>query len=92
MRYEITKKEYEEIEDLVFHALNAPNKQEAKRYIMILNNTGYDLAGSAKNILSELCASVDNASGRVADKARKESFCKMDLFKLEGYIKKENPL
>ncbi len=86
MRYKITQAEYTKIEELMHYALCAPNKNEAKRYIQELKATGYGLAGAVSNILSELCADVDNASGRVEDKVRKESFCRTDLYKLNMFV------
>lgn len=88
MRYKITQEEYKKIGELMNSALNAPNKNESKRYIQELRTVGYGLAGAASNILSELCADVDNASGRVDDKARKESFCRTDFHKLNMFVEK----
>ena len=47
-----------------------------------------DLGGSANNILHELIAETENASGRVADRNRKESFARTTLYKLEMFIEK----
>ena len=90
MRYHITAGEYGRIESLVLQALSAPNKKEANRYIQQLRQIGYDLAGGARNVFSELCSSTEYASGRVSDKERRESFCRMDLYKIRGFIKSED--
>ena len=88
LKTKLTQAEYDEIEALVDQALSAPNKASAKKYIDRLAFLARDFEGPAHNKLSELCAYVKNASGRVADKDRKESFCKMDLFTLRNFIEK----
>lgn len=89
MRYKITQEEYNKIEELVYAALSAPNKQEAKRYIQQMYFVASDLGGAANNILHELIAETENASGKVADKYRKESFARMSLYKLRMFIEQE---
>lgn len=86
MKYTITQSEYDPIYELMFQALNAPNKSEAKRYIQEIRSKGYGLGGGAGNVLMELCASIENASGRVFDKEKKEHFCKTDYYKLQRFI------
>ena len=76
------------IEDLVCQALAVPNKASARQYIERLAFLARNFEGPAHNILSELCAAVESASGRVADKERKEFFCRTDLFKLQHFIDK----
>ena len=84
----LTQAEYDEIENLANRALVAPNKKEAKGYIDRLAFLASDFQGSVRNIINELCAGVKDASGRVSDKEHKEYFCKMDLYKLRGFILK----
>ena len=55
-------------------ALSAPNKASAQKYIDRLAFLARDFEGPAHNKLSELCAYVKNASGRVADKDLKSLF------------------
>lgn len=89
MRYEITRGEYQEIEYLTKCALSASNKAKANEYIQRLDYLCPGLAGPARNILSELKASVSNAAGRVQDKERRSYFVRMDLFKLSRFIKED---
>ena len=70
------------------YALSTPNKASAQKSIDRLAFLARDFECSAYNKLSELCSYVKNASGRVADKDRKESFCKMDLFTLRRFVEK----
>ena len=84
----MTQSEYDEIEGLVNQALSASNKKDAQKYISILEALKRSLEGSARNVMSELCASVKNVSGRVADKEDKEYFCSMDLFKLKMFVER----
>ena len=86
MKYILTQEEYKKIEELVNYALSSPNKSEAKRYIQELRTMGLGLAGAASNIFGELCADVDNASGRVGDKDWKVGFCKTDYYKLGMFV------
>lgn len=88
MRYKITQEEFNRIEELVDAALSAPNKQEARRHTQQMNFMAPDLGGGANNILHELIAETENASGRVADRNRKESFARTTLYKLEMFIEK----
>ena len=86
IKTKLTQAEYDEIKDLADRALVAPNKAEAKKYTDRLTFLVNYFEGPVHNILSELSAGVKDASGRVADKERKESFCKMDLYKLQRFI------
>ena len=43
-------------------------------------------------VSKQLYAGVDNASGRVDDKDRKESLCRIDLYKLNMFVEKEEKL
>lgn len=85
MEYRITEKEYQNIEDLAHRAVSAHSKREAKSFIdrleFIASFGGY--AGSAGNILSELCGYVRCASGNVSDKERYADFVKTELFQAE---------
>jgi len=86
MRYKLQEEEYEKIKELVDYALSASNKAEAKRYIQQLNYAALGLQGAANNILQELIASVNTASGQVSDKERKSYFAQMDLYKLKDFV------
>ena len=86
----LTQNEFDEIKSLVDDALSAPTKKEASAYLQKLKFKASTFSGTSGNILSELCGSVSAASGQVSDKARKESFCRTDLFKLESFIAREN--
>lgn len=83
MKDKLTLEEYEEINQLVDCALDAPNKKEAQKYINELQTYRYFLEGRASNILSELIGYVQDASGRVADKE-----CRMDSAKSKLYVLK----
>lgn len=85
MKDKLSVEEYKEIEQLVDFSLIAPNKKEAHKYINKLQSYGYSLCGNTNNILNELICCVQEASGRVADKERKEYFVKSALYKLRGH-------
>ena len=89
MKAKLTQAEYDKIENLVNQALSAPNKAEAQKYIGVLEFLALDFEGSLSYKVSELCAGVKNASGRVSDKERKEYPCRQDLFTLRRFIEKE---
>ena len=76
MEYTITQTEYDKIEHLAHCAVSCTSKKDAKYYIdrleFIARAGGY--AGSVKNIIGELCSSVSNAAGSVADKSRRVYF------------------
>ena len=92
MKEKITMDEYKEIEKLVRCALNAPNKNEAQKYINNMQTHGYGLCGRVGNIFSELICYVKDASGRVSDKERRIDSVKSKLFELECYgVEKYNP-
>ena len=88
MEYTITQADYDKIEQLARCAVSATSKKDAKYYIdrleFIARSGGY--AGSARNIIDELCSSVNNAAGSVADKSRKTYFVEVDLSKLKDFV------
>lgn len=88
MEFRITQTEYDKIERLARCAISAYSKKDAKPYLtqleFIANSGGY--AGSVRNIISDLCSSVSNAAGSVADKSRKAYFVEMDLSKLKDFV------
>ena len=88
MKYKITQEDYDKIERLAHCAASAVTKKDAKHYIdkleFIASSGGY--AGGLRNIIGELCSSVSNAAGSVADKYRKTYFVEMDLSKLRDFI------
>lgn len=90
MEHKITQADYDKIERLAHCAISAVSKKDAKCYIdrleFIARSGGY--AGSVRNIIGELCSSVSNAAGSVADKSRKSYFVEMDLSKLRDFIEK----
>lgn len=85
MKEKLTKEEYEDVKQLVESALDAPNKEEAKKYIGKIRAYGFDLYGNAKNIFEELICYVEDASGRVADKEKRVFSAKTTLYKLGSY-------
>lgn len=92
MKYQITEEDYQNIVSLADCAVSASSKRDAKPFIdqldFIANSGGY--AGSAGNILSELCGYVKSASGNVSDKERYADFVKTALFKLRSFVDKED--
>ena len=88
MKNTLTQKEYDEITEWVNYALSAPNKKSASKYLSLLKSKTLYVSGAVRNVLGELLASTSAASGQVDDKGRKESFCRMDLFKLESFVEK----
>lgn len=91
MKYRLTAAEYEKIERLVDCALSAPSKAEAKRYTQQLHYITSELSGAANNILHDLIASTDRASGQVQDKERLKYFAQMDLYKLNDFVEEDKP-
>lgn len=86
-----TLEEFEKIKQLVDSAIHAQNKREAKDYIDKLDFCGYGIVGNTRNILNNLVACVENASGVVSDKERKISFVQQELYTLEWYgVEKDN--
>ena len=71
------------IEKLAECALSASNKEEAKKYIQQMRFATDDVWGASKNIWSEMIAVIDNAAGRVSDKARKESIANQLIIKAQ---------
>ena len=86
MRYKISQKDYDKIEELVKCALSAYNKAEAKNYIQQISYVPYNLAGAANNILGELISAIETASGQVQDKERLKYFAEISLYKLKSFI------
>ena len=89
MERPLTQERYDKIKKAVEKALSARNQKEAQPYISELSGEMFLTPPPANNILADLISSVKAASGRVADKERKKSFCMMDLNKLQGCIKTE---
>ena len=85
MKEKLTKEEYEDVKQLVEFALDAQNKEEAKKYIGKIQSYGFNLYGNAKNIFEELICYLKNASGRVADKEKRVFSAKTTLYKLGNY-------
>lgn len=90
MKTKLTIKEYKEIENLMNCALAAPNKKEAKIYIAKIRAFGFSLQGNTCNILNELAAYTETASGRVKDKFYWEDCAKTSLYKLHRYGVEQN--
>ncbi len=85
MKYYLTKEEMKEIEKLADYALSAQNKQDAKRYVQQMRFAINDIWGSSKNILNEMIAGIDNATGMVSDKATKTSTAKQLIIKAQMF-------
>lgn len=65
MKTTLTKEEYENIKQLADNAMDACNKDEARKYIDKIPYSVYGLTGNANNVLGTLMAYVKNASGQV---------------------------
>ena len=85
MNEKLTLQEYQEIKQLVDSAIYAPNKKEARKYIIQIQSYRYNLCGNAYNILGELISYVESASGRVADKQHWIDCVKNRLYVLESH-------
>ena len=75
MKYYLTKEEMDKIEELADYALSAHNKQDAKKYVQQIRLAVNDVWGASNNILNEMVAAIDNATGMVSDKEIKVSTC-----------------
>ena len=70
--------------------MSANNKAEAKRYIQKMYFEIRDVFGASKNILNEMIAIVDNASGQVSDKASQVRTAKGLIIKAQMFCVKSN--
>ena len=80
----------EKLEKLADYALSAHNKQDAKRYVQQMRFAINDVWGASKNILNEMIAAVDNATGMVSDKTNKVSIAKQQIIKAKMYCIDKN--
>ena len=92
MRYKISQKDYDKIEELVKCALSAYNKAEAKNYIQQISYVPYNLAGAANNILGELISAIETASGQVQGKRARRMlyikiFCRNKFIQAEKFYR-----
>ena len=85
MKYYLTPEEMEKLEKLADYALSAHNKQDAKRYVQQMRFVINDVWGASKNILNEMIAAVDNATGMVSDKTNKVSIAKQQIIKTKMF-------
>lgn len=90
MKYYLTQEEMEKLEKLADYALSAHNKQDAKRYVQQMRFAINDVWGASKNILNEMIAAVDNATGMVSDKTNKVSIAKQQIIKAKMYCIDKN--
>ena len=91
MKYYLTHEEMEKLENLAEFALSAHNKQDAKRYIQQMRFVINDVWGASKNILNEMVATIDNATGMVSDKDHKVSVAKQQIIKVKMFcVEKSN--
>lgn len=70
MRQYYSQDEFNEISTLVNAALDAPSKSAAKVHLDQLNPNNYVVLPPSRNILCDLIAWTDSASGRIKDKKR----------------------
>ena len=80
----------EKLEKLADYALSAHNKQDAKRYVQQMRFAINDVWGASKNILNEMIAAVDDATGMVSDKTNKVSIAKQQIIKAKMYCIDKN--
>lgn len=85
MKYYLTKEEMNKIEELADYALSAHNKQDAKRYVQQIRLAVNDVWGASNNILNEMVAAIDNATGMVSDKTNKVSIAKQQIIKTKMF-------
>lgn len=90
MKYYLTQEEMEKLEKLADYALSAHNKQDAKRYVQQMRFAINDVWGASKNILNEMIAAVDDATGMVSDKTNKVSIAKQQIIKAKMYCIDKN--
>ena len=91
MKYYLTHEEMEKLENLAEFALSAHNKQDAKRYIQQMRFVINDVWRASKNILNEMVATIDNATGMVSDKDHKVSVAKQQIIKVKMFcVEKSN--
>ena len=90
MKYYLTQEEMSKMENLADCALSVHNKQDAKRYIQQMRFAINDVWGASKNILNEMIAAIDNATGMVSDKATKVSTAKQLIKKAQMFCVEKN--
>lgn len=90
MKYYLTQEEMEKIENLAYCALSARNKQDAKRYIQQMHFAINDACGASKNILNEMIAAVDNATGMAPDKESKVSTASQLIITVQMFCVEKN--
>ena len=90
MKYYLTKEEMDKIEELADYALSAHNKQDAKKYVQQIRLAVNDVWGASNNILNEMVAAIDNATGMVSDKDHKVSVAKQQIIKAKMYCIDKN--
>lgn len=90
MKYYLTKEEMDKIEELADYALSAHNKQDAKKYVQQIRLAVNDVWGASNNILNEMVAAIDNATGMVSDKEIKVSTAKQLIIKAEMFCVENN--
>ena len=91
MKYYLTPEEMEKLEKLADYALSAHNKQDAKRYVQQMRFVINDVWGASKNMLNEMVATIDNATGMVSDKDHKVCVAKQQIIKAKMFcVEKSN--
>lgn len=90
MKYYLTQEEMEKLEKLADYALSARSKQDAKRYIQQMRFAINDVWGATKNILNEMIAAIDNATGMVSDKETKVSTANQLIIKAQLFCVENN--
>ena len=91
MKYYLTQEEMEKLENLADYALSSHNKQDAKRYVQQMRFVINDVWGASKNMLNEMVAAVSDATGQVADKARRVSIANEWIIKAKmNCVEKSN--
>lgn len=85
MKYYITEKEMDCLENLAEEAMSVNTQKEEKKYIQKMVVEIGDIMGPSRNILNEMIASVENATGRILDKESKVITAKQQIMKAQMF-------
>lgn len=73
------------LENLAEEAMSVNTQKEAKKYIQKMVVEIGDIMGPSRNILNEMIASVENATGRILDKESKVITAKQQIMKAQMF-------
>lgn len=85
----ITQSQYDEITHYKELIENCSSNKEAQSYLEKLKFLSNYVEGPARNILSELCSSLNEYCKRGSDKEHWHRFVLMDYSKLERYVESD---